>query len=263
MDIQNLMQALLASFIYTGTRYFIVAGAIFLLFYGLLKRVLVSRKIQENFPKLKDYRRDIFYSVLSMGIFSVVSYITLVTLGSYNNVYWHIEEFGLPYFLFTFIWMFFLHDTYFFWSHRLIHHHKIYKHVHLIHHRATNPTPWSAYAFHPIEAVVEGGVVTVIAFLIPVHGVAINAYMLFQIGYNVYAHLGYEILPANTNRHWLGKWISTSVSHNMHHQYFRHNYGLWTTIWDRLMNTLHPDYDAVFERTTRTQRSEVAIASEV
>ncbi|MBY0574790.1 MAG: sterol desaturase family protein [Undibacterium sp.] len=91
------------------------------------------------------------------------------------------------------------------------------------------------------------------------HFAAINAYMLFQIGYNVYAHLGYEILPANTHRHWLGKWLSTSVSHNMHHQYFKHNYGLWTTIWDRLMNTLHPDYDVAFERVTQTQANELGL----
>jgi len=252
---QMLAQELLANFIHIGSRYFIVAGAIFILFYGCLKRVIIARKIQESFPRLKDYRRDIFYSLISIGIFSVVSYLTVVSLAPYHNLYRNIDDYGLPYYLFTFIWMFFLHDTYFYWSHRLMHHPKIYKHVHLTHHRATNPTPWSAYAFHPIEAIIEAGIVTVIAFSIPVHFTAINTYMLFQIGYNVYGHLGYEILPANTNRHWLGKWINTSVAHNMHHQYFKHNYGLWTTVWDRLMGTLSPDYDAAFTRTTLEKQS--------
>ena len=36
----------------------------------------------------------------------------------------------------------------------------------------------------------------------------------------------------------------------MHHQYFKENYGLYFTYWDRLMNTLHKDYDARFETIT-------------
>lgn len=251
MNIQVLAQDLLANFVHIGTRYFVTAGAIFLLFYVFLNRLIIARKIQQKFPQLKDYRRDIFYSLISIGIFSVVSYITVVILAPYHHLYANIDDYGLPYFLFTFVWMFFVHDTYFYWSHRLMHHPKLYKHVHLIHHRANNPTPWSAYAFHPVEAVVEAGIVTVIAFLIPVHFAALNMYMLFQIGYNVYGHLGYEILPANTSRHWFGRWVNTAVAHNMHHQYFRHNYSLWTTIWDRLMGTLDQKYDMEYDRVTK------------
>ena len=93
-------------------------------------------------------------------------------------------------------------------------------------------------------------IVPLIAFSIPVNIDAIMYYMLFQIGYNVYGHLGFELLPKNTNRHWLGKYFNTSVSHNMHHKFFVKNYGLWTTIWDRMMGTMHAKYDETYERTT-------------
>ena len=83
-----------------------------------------------------------------------------------------------------------------------------------------------------------------------VHDHAIMYYMLFQIGYNVYGHLGFEIFPKNMNKHWLGKYFNTSVSHNMHHKYFVKNYGLWTTAWDRMFGTMHPKYDELYEKTT-------------
>jgi sterol desaturase/sphingolipid hydroxylase (fatty acid hydroxylase superfamily) len=87
--------------------------------------------------------------------------------------------------------------------------------------------------------------------------------MLFQIAYNVYGHLGYEIFPANTNRHWLGKWFNTSVSHNMHHQFFKHNFGLWTTFWDRKMGTFSPKYDDHFDACTNGENASRHATSDV
>jgi sterol desaturase/sphingolipid hydroxylase (fatty acid hydroxylase superfamily) len=66
--------------------------------------------------------------------------------------------------------------------------------------------------------------------------------------YNVYGHLGFEIYPKGLNKHWLGRWMNTSVNHNMHHQFFKGNYGLYFTFWDRVMNTLDKDYENNFER---------------
>lgn len=53
--------------------------------------------------------------------------------------------------------------------------------------------------------------------------------------------------PKNFSRHWLGRWINTSISHNQHHQYFKDNYGLYTLIWDRLFGTIRKDYEEKFE----------------
>ena len=66
--------------------------------------------------------------------------------------------------------------------------------------------------------------------------------------YNVYGHLGFELFPKGSNRHWLFKWFNTSVNHNMHHQYFKSNYGLYFTWWDKAMKTQHVDYDERFEQ---------------
>jgi sterol desaturase/sphingolipid hydroxylase (fatty acid hydroxylase superfamily) len=75
-----------------------------------------------------------------------------------------------------------------------------------------------------------------------------------MIVYNVYGHLGYELYPKGFNKHWLGRWINTSVNHNQHHQYFTGNYGLYFTFWDRIMGTIRKDYDQRFEEVTNKRK---------
>jgi Delta7-sterol 5-desaturase len=236
-----------------GTRYFLLASIMFVLFYIVFKTPMMGRKIQQKFPQHSDYYRDVFNSLISVGIFAAMSVFTFSIIGSYTNLYTEFTDYSKGYYAFTFVWMFFLHDFYFYWSHRLMHHPKIFKLVHLTHHKSNNPTPWTAYAFHPLEAIIEVGIVPLIAFSIPTHRSAIIFYMLFQISYNIYGHLGFELFPANFNKHWLGKWLNTSVAHNMHHKYSVKNYGLWTVIWDRVFGTMHPQYDETYEKATAGQ----------
>ncbi|MEY4934516.1 MAG: hypothetical protein RIS64_875 [Bacteroidota bacterium] len=234
-----------------GSRYFILASIVFVIFYIVFKTPMMRRKIQQKFPIQTDYYRDILNSVISMIIFAGVSVWTLMIIAPYTNVYNNINDYSKVYYAFTLIWMFFLHDAYFYWTHRAMHHPKLFRLVHLTHHKSNNPSPWTAYAFHPLEAIVEASIVPVIAFSIPTHRSAIVIYMLFQIVYNIYGHLGFEIMPKNMNRHWLGRWFNTSVSHNMHHQYSVKNYGLWTTIWDRAFGTMHARYDETYDKATQ------------
>ncbi len=251
MELNDFLYEWKHELIHTSTRYFMVAGAIFILFYIVFRKWMLHRKIQQKFPDWKDYRRDIFYSAISMCIFATIGVMTFTILEPYTNMYYDINEHSKWYYAFTFVWMFFLHDAYFYWSHRFMHLPKIYKYVHLIHHKSTNPSPWTAYAFHPLEAVMEALIIPLIAFSIPVHHHALTYYFLFQIVYNVYGHLGFEIFPANMSRNPLGKWFNTSVAHNMHHKFFVKNFGLWTTLWDRAMGTMHPKYEELYEKTTK------------
>jgi sterol desaturase/sphingolipid hydroxylase (fatty acid hydroxylase superfamily) len=149
--------------------------------------------------------------------------------------------------------MFLLHDTYFYWTHRAMHHKKLFRAMHLVHHKSVNPSPWAAYAFHPLEAIVEAGIFAVFLFTIPIHPLHLLVFFFAMIVYNVYGHLGYELYPAGFSKHWLGKWINTSVNHNQHHQHFKGNYGLYFTFWDRLMGTIRADYDQRFEEVTGKQ----------
>lgn len=230
-----------------NSRYFIVAGVAFILFYVILKNVLRHRKIQQKWPNRSEYFREIFTSLISMSIFGVMASLTFSVLTPFTQLYFDITERSNLYFWSSIIVMVFIHDTYFYWTHRFMHLPFIYRHVHLTHHRSTNPSPWTAYSFHPLEAVIEAGIIFVIAVLIPAHPLAIIIFFLFQIIYNVYGHLGFEIMPKTIYKWPILRWINTSIAHNQHHHHFTGNYGLYFLFWDRIMGTLRDDYETTFK----------------
>jgi Delta7-sterol 5-desaturase len=235
-----------------GSRYFMVAGIFFFLFYILLRPFRSKKKIQSKWPKLDDYAREIGYSVITIGIFAFVPLFVLHVpfISQHTKFYTNIEQHGWFYFFLAFPLMFLLHDTYFYWTHRAMHHKKLFRIFHLVHHKSINPSPWAAYSFHPLEALVEAGIFLVFLFTIPIHKLHLLIFFFLMIVYNVYGHLGYELYPKGFNKHWFGKWINTSVNHNQHHQFFKGNYGLYFTFWDRMMGTIRSDYDRRFEEIT-------------
>jgi len=232
-----------------AVKYFFISLPFFLVYYVFFRKKLFYKKIQEKFPKLKDYGRELGFSTLSVIIFSIPPLLMLYSdaIRPHTTFYTHIDENGTVYFILAFPLMLLMHDSYFYWAHRMMHLPRLFKMVHLVHHRSTNPSPWAAYAFHPLEAVVESMIFVIFLFTIPVHNIHLMWFFVVSLVYNVYGHLGFEIYPKGFNKHWLGKWMNTSVSHNQHHQYFKGNYGLYFTFWDRLMGTLRHDYDTTFE----------------
>jgi len=230
-----------------GGRYLMATAGAFLIFYVLFKKSVAKRKIQGAFPKKKDYLRDFGYSALSIVIFSVVAVFTFKILRPYSSLYVDFELYGTGYYVFSFAFLFFFHDAYFYVIHRLMHLPALFKSVHLVHHKSTNPSPWTAYAFHPLEAILEAAVIPLMTFIIPVHVTVIGFLMLFQIFYNVYGHLGYELFPRGFQKTWIGRYFNTSVAHNQHHHKFDGNYGLYTLIWDRVFGTVREDYEETFE----------------
>lgn len=232
-----------------GSRYLILATIAFLVWYVFLRRALRHKKIQQRFPRSIDYVREIGFSIATVFIMSFIpaTVIGSPELAKHTKLYYDINQHGLVYFIVAFPMMALIHDTYFYWMHRLMHHPAIFRFVHLVHHKSTNPSPFAAYSFHPLEAIIEGSIFLVFVFTIPVHFLHLLFFFLFMIIYNVYGHLGWELYPKGFARHWLGKWINTSVNHNMHHQYFKGNYGLYFLFWDRMMGTIRKDYEERFE----------------
>jgi len=235
-----------------GSRYYFLAGVIFLLFYVVLKNRIIDHKIQLHFPKYSDYVREILYSSFTILIFALVPIIFIYNpdIRPYTTLYQNISDYGVAYYILAFPLMFIIHDTYFYWTHRLMHHKRLFNIMHLVHHKSTNPSPWAAYAFHPLESIVEVGIFVVFLFTIPVHKTHVPLFFLFSIIYNIYGHLGWELYPKGFSKTMIGKWINTSVNHNQHHKYFKGNYGLYTLFWDRVMGTIRPDYDEAFEEVT-------------
>jgi Delta7-sterol 5-desaturase len=230
-------------------RYLILAAVAFAIFYGFKKKAWQYKKIQAAFPKPNDYWREVGYSVITAIIFTVVGWTLFMTpIRAYTQFYTDWRTHGIYYFIFSVVLMLLIHDTYFYWTHRLMHHPSLFRFFHKVHHLSVNPSPWAAFAFHPLEAFVEAGIMVVLAFIMPVHPAAIGLFLIIMMVYNVYGHLGYELYPKGFSQSRIGKWINTSVNHNQHHQYFKGNYGLYFLWWDRWFGTLRTDYDKAFDR---------------
>jgi sterol desaturase/sphingolipid hydroxylase (fatty acid hydroxylase superfamily) len=230
-----------------SSRYLLFTGSFYLFFYIWRHKKYWFSKIQQRYPEKKYIIREIKYSFFTILIFGVV--ILLVIWASKNGltrVYEPINKYGYTYYFFSIGLMIFIHDAYFYWTHRLMHWRPLFKWVHKTHHLSVNPTPFAAYAFHPVEALIEIGIIPLMAFTIPHHGSAITIFSLYSLLLNVMGHLGYELFPKGFASHWLFKWHNTSTHHNMHHRLVKCNYGLYFNIWDRLMNTKHPHYEESF-----------------
>src|SRR4029079_5224578 len=138
--------------------------------------------------------REIGYSFLSLAVFAFVGAgIFVLRKMGYTRIYTDFNAHSVAYFIFSVVFFIVAHDAYFYWTHRFMHWKKIYPYVHLIHHKSHNPTPWAAFAFHPLEALVEFGIVPLMVFTMPLHPAAILVWVLYQSGMNVLGHLGFEL----------------------------------------------------------------------
>jgi sterol desaturase/sphingolipid hydroxylase (fatty acid hydroxylase superfamily) len=237
-------------------RYTLFAGIAWLLCYAWFRRRWFHRKIIAKFPASSEVWREMRYSALSVVVFSLVGAVTFYAAKhGWTRMYWKIPKYGWGWFTASIVCAIFLHDAYFYWTHRLMHHRLLFRAFHRVHHLSHNPTPWAAYAFSPLEAVVEAGIFPLVAFTIPIHPFAFAIFMVWQIAFNVLGHTGFEIHPRWLMDTWMGRFINTPTNHVMHHETLRGNYGLYFNIWDRLMGTNQADYEARFRQVTSGARS--------
>ena len=130
-----------------------------------------------------------------------------------------------------------VHDSYFYWTHRLMHRPWWYKRMHAVHHASRPPTAWAAMSFHPWEAISGALVIPALVFLVPIHVAVLASVLAIMTLMGVTNHMGWEMLPARIVHGKLGKWLITASHHELHHQKYRCNYGLYFRHWDRLCGT--------------------------
>jgi len=226
-------------------RYVVAAGLtalILKLFWSGLKR----RKIQTRSATPADMRREILTSLRTGVIFSLVG--VGVFLGARIGIFTVYDSFkfaGMGYLSVSTLAMIVAHDTYFYWTHRAMHHPRLFRHFHRTHHQSMAPTPFAAYAFDIPEALVMGAFTPLWLVFVPMHDVGLLSFMAFMIVRNVMGHAGVELMPRGlADSRWFG-WINATTHHDMHHETFKYNYGLYFTWWDRIMGTEHPAYREV------------------
>lgn len=246
---KNINLEYIAPLAITLIRYFVVAGIAFAFFYKLFPNKFAKNKIQTRIAKGKDFIREIRHSMQTTVILSIVGLLILKTpLKNYTQIYDNVSDFSLWWIPISTLLALITHDTYFYWIHRAIHHPKLFKHIHLVHHKSINPSPWTSYSFHFLEGVLEAMIAPILFIFIPMHPLAILLFVFAGFMINVYGHLGYEIAPKWFRHSFLFEIINTSTHHNIHHAKFKGNYGLYFRFWDRLIGTEHPDYVKEYDK---------------
>jgi sterol desaturase/sphingolipid hydroxylase (fatty acid hydroxylase superfamily) len=137
-------------------------------------------------------------------------------------------------------------DIWFYAWHRLMHHPKLFRYVHAVHHKSVDVNPFSVYSFHPVEALILGSSVIPVIFFVPLYLPLLGLAQAIGLANNVMSHLGYEFLPRWYNRIPPFRWLNTATFHSLHHTELRGNYGLMFRIWDQWLGTELPGYDRAF-----------------
>ena len=223
---------------FQALRYFVFAGGATLLVLKARETFLQKHRIQKTSLKKADFLRELKYSLFTFFIYGLIfALIFNPHVRPLTQVYLNINEHGLWWSVLSFPALMLIHDTYFYWMHRMVHKPALFNSIHRVHHLSTNPSPLAAQSFHPIEAVLEMIWIVPLVFVFPFHQKTLFIFSFFSMIYNVYGHLSLEIMPISFRKNFVGKWLNTATHHNGHHRYYNGNYGLYFLFWDQIMNT--------------------------
>lgn len=234
-------------FIVTVLGYFAAAGSL----HWLLHLRRSSPFASAIAPSLAEIwaiiRSDVVLSVLSSGIFALCASLMTTAYGlGHTRLYLQPEQYGLWYLGASLVLVLILQDAYFYFTHRLSHHPKCYQWLHQGHHHSRRPTPWTAFAFDPAEAIIQAIYLIGVVMVIPMHlSVLVAVVIVMTLGALIH-HFGLRLFQASAIGNWLGSWMVGPTHHWLHHRKFTVHYSLYFTFWDKLLGTQYSGYENVF-----------------
>ncbi|XP_072846127.2 fatty acid hydroxylase domain-containing protein 2 [Pogona vitticeps] len=137
-----------------------------------------------------------------------------------------------------------IEEILFYYSHRLVHHPLLYKHIHKKHHEWTAPIGIVSLYAHPVEHVVSNVLPVVTGpFLLRSHVISTTAWLSLALLATTVSHCGYH-LPL----------LPSPEFHDFHHLKFNQCYGVLGLL-DRLHGT-----DTIFKQTKAYERHFVLLS---
>ncbi len=124
-------------------------------------------------------------------------------------------------------------ELHFYATHRLIHVPVLYRRVHALHHRNTNPGPWSGLSMHPLEHVAYFSAMAVL-WIVPSHPVHLLFVQMHLLMAPVPGHVGFDRVEVGSRS------LDThGYAHYLHHKYFEVNYSDGAVPLDRWFGSFH------------------------
>ena len=214
-----------------AVRYLISSG----LFAAWTARRFPERRGMQRAQK----RREIGWSLASAAIYGVPA--GIVAWGwrqhGWTRIYEDAHAYPLWWLPLSVLAYLAAHDTWFYWTHRLMHRPAMFRVAHAVHHASKPPTAWAAMSFHPWEALTGAVVIPLLVLTIPIHVAALGLVLSVMTVMGVTNHMGWELFPRAIVHGRVGQWLITASHHELHHQRYRCNYGLYFRVWDRMCGT--------------------------
>jgi sterol desaturase/sphingolipid hydroxylase (fatty acid hydroxylase superfamily) len=205
-------------------------------------RIQLVQKVDAN-----QIKRELKNSLLTLIVGAMYSSIVFyMSSQGQTKIYTDFSEHSAFVAISGFFIMFIVDDTWFYWCHRLLHHPKIFRYVHLEHHKSVDVNPFTSMSFHFIEPLLLSLWIIPIAYVYPIYAPVLMLVQVWGLLDNIKAHLGFELYPAKLNKSWF-RFLTSSTHHNMHHSKFDGNYGVHFRFWDKLLGTEFKDYEAQFD----------------
>ena len=139
----------------------------------------------------------------------------------------------------------FIHEVGFYFAHRLLHWPPLYQIAHKLHHRNTNPGPWSGLSMHPIEHLIYFSTI-LLFFVIPSHPIhMINLASRLGVA-PAHGHTGFDRIVVGED----ASVDNPYYAHYLHHRYFEVNYADGMVPLDKWFGSFHdgsPEADAAMK----------------
>jgi sterol desaturase/sphingolipid hydroxylase (fatty acid hydroxylase superfamily) len=221
-------------------------GHIMALFWYLADRYnarLFRKRIYDIPLPAGQLRQEIINSVYT-PVHSIMLGIFLV-FGFFQNTTWTSFILSL---LMTAVWA----EIWHYFSHRAFHLNKLHW-IHEKHHKSQINSPFTAISFSFTEKLIFNlGIMGFMALMDTAISVNFFGVAGWYVGYlfiNSYSHANFEIKSGNFLQ-LIGKFLTSTTYHALHHSRYRSNYGLGTRLLDQIFGTEAKDYEDLYKQIT-------------
>jgi len=227
--------------------YFLVGAAVFTLVLRLRRAGAFRFLVRTPAPQPVRVHLEVFNSALSVILYNGVQLVARIFVLAFGYVVTLNNPLPLWEVVLSFPLVLIVHDAYFYWTHRWMHHPALFRFFHWEHHKSAAPTVFTAYSFAIPEAIVQGLFGVFYVALFPATFATLIFFQFIEILHNLMIHSGVDVLPRTlvVSKRW--GWLAGAAHHDLHHRTSRGNFGLYTRFWDRVFKTEHPDFVRIWE----------------
>jgi lathosterol oxidase len=172
---------------------------------------------------------EVITSIWSLFVMSgAVAVFELLNISGFTLIYYNLTDYGLQYLSVSVVLFFVFTDFLIYWIHRALHNKRLYR-FHKLHHTYKRTTCFSAFAFHPIDGILQECPYHFFLFFFPMHYYLHTALMLLVGLWTIYIHSRTDTdgIPV----------INGASHHTVHHELFLYNYGQYFCLCDKMFGT--------------------------